>query len=90
MITKLLQKQIENELSLIYANLYEFVKEFFGRNTAEAIDSVDYMIFLGSDYIYIQQHWIDQEGNSVVVELDVDYDEYNEWFKGLNINVSKG
>ena len=91
MITRMLQKQVGRELSLIYENLYEFVKHFFSEETAELIGDLDYIIFLGSEYIYVQQHWMDEEGDDCVLELDIDYDEYNEWFKGLNTqNVSKG
>ena len=83
-ITELLRKQIDAEFNIIYANLYDFVKKFFNEETAELIGDLEYLVYFGPSFLYVQQHWIDENGENCVLELDVDYKDYNKWLKGLS------
>ncbi len=84
-ITRILQKQVGKELEIIYENLYSFVKEFFGEDTAEFIEDLEFTTTLGDGYLLVKQYWIDEDGNQCHLELDIDCGDYNEWFKGLNL-----
>ena len=85
MITKLLQKQIHSELEYVYENLYDFVKKFIDEETAEEImevEDLEFFIAFESNFVYIQKHWMDEDGETCVTEYHIDYEDYNDWCEG--------
>ncbi len=87
MITELLRRQHEAVRSIIYSNLYDFVKCFFGEEEAEFLPDLDFFIYFGVDFLLVEEHWMDEEGGRHSFRLQIDYQCYNEWFKGLNDDV---
>lgn len=83
MITKLLQKQLENQLELIYLYIEDFITHFFNAEEAEMAmnNEISYYIAFTHESIYMQKHWVDEEGYSQVQEVTIDYEDYNEWVK---------
>ena len=84
MITDLLRKQLEVELSKIYTNLESFAERFFSPLEAEMVryDAINFYFAFTHDHIYIQKHWVSPEGDSVE-EVEVTYKDYNNWSGGL-------
>lgn len=89
MITELFQKQVHVQLNLVYSNLYDFVKCFFGEEEAEYLPDIDYKILLDGDAIYVIQQWMDEEEIDCTAYFEIAFEEYNQWFKGLNDDVSE-
>jgi len=86
-IADLLQRQIDVQLNLIYSNLYDFVKFFFGEEEAEFLPDLEYTIRLGSGSFFVQQRWMDEDGIDCTAYFEIDYSEYNKWYKENIKNV---
>ena len=84
MITELIRKQLENELRKIYGNLESFAETMFGGHEAQMVrdEAITYYIAFDFQYLYVQKYWtVDGEGH--VQETNVEYDQYNEWVRGI-------
>ncbi len=86
MITTLLQKQLEAVRSIIYSNLFSFVKHFFGEDEVQYLPDLDFIIFFGVDFLLVEEHWVDDQGIQNSLRLQINYKDYHDWFKGLNNN----
>ena len=87
MFTQMLQKQLEAETGFIYYHLPNFVGHFFSKDEAKMVEdeSITYHIAFTHIDIYVQKYWVDSKGESQVQEVNVEYDDYNKWYKELNV-----
>jgi len=87
LITQLLQKQLQAQLELIYINLISFVNTFFDEVEVEMVelDEISYYIAFTHEHIYIQKHWV-VNSESQVEEVNIDYEDYNEWVKQHDVS----
>lgn len=85
MITEILTRQLDTELTFIYDNVLSFTKRFFTNSDAQLVadKKMTYYIAFQNNDIYIQKHWKDKDGNVKVVETEIPYDEYNRWWQDV-------
>ena len=87
LFTELLRKQLQAQLEVIYFHLGNFVSNFFGDEEAKlALDeAMTYYMSFTNEHLYVQKHWVDEKGESQIQEVNIDYDGYNEWYRGLDL-----
>ncbi|MCP3921247.1 MAG: hypothetical protein GY714_01550 [Desulfobacterales bacterium] len=87
LITYLFQKQQDAVRDIIFSNLYDFVKTFFGEDETEFLPDLDFEIFFGDGVLIVQEQWSDENEIEHCQDVHLLFEDYNNWFKGLNKNV---
>ncbi|MCP4395624.1 MAG: hypothetical protein GY804_15355 [Alphaproteobacteria bacterium] len=89
-ITYLFQKQQDAVRAVILSNLYEFVKTFFDEDELEFLPDLNFEIFFGEGVLIVQEQWFDENEVEHYQDVHVSFEDYNNWFKGLNNDISEG
>ncbi len=82
MITELFKKQADTLLRSVYDNIGSFVKKFFNEEY-EYLENINYYVTFGSDHVFIQKYWTNDQGQEFRQEAQVSFDDYNTWLGEL-------
>ena len=88
MITEILRKQLEAQLEFIYGNIISFLETFYTPDTLSLAESDNLDLYIAYTHtdLYVQCHWV-EDGEDIVTETNIDYEEYNKWYKEVSDGI---